>query len=282
MTFILKLSEVHLRRLYLSLRDWRGVVDKLAPESSSAHRFAFWTLSAALAKRLRSIFLPCLSVSIGDAVSELELAASSLCQSGNAVKKRKLNDERTESSYDSVSMQVVQPVLLCLEHALRADGLDGGSWIRADENQRYHALLEPMGKLLQARIPGNFLKENDHLSSSFARVIMGEYSDLGNVVSCLSALANAAGNEQLWKPLNYYVLEACGNESRGEVRKAGLTCLVSLMKSLGEEYMVLLPECLPILSELLEDTDEEIAGLAKECVTLAEDLLGTSLEDSLR
>jgi U3 small nucleolar RNA-associated protein 10 len=282
MTFILKLSEVHLRRLYLSLRDWRGVVDKLAPESSSAHRFAFWTLSAALAKRLRSIFLPCLSVSIGDAVSELELAASSLCQSGNAVKKRKLNDERTESSYDSVSMQVVQPVLLCLEHALRADGLDGGSWIRADENQRYHALLEPMGKLLQARIPGNFLKENDHLSSPFARVIVGEYSDLGNVVSCLSALANAAGNEQLWKPLNYYVLEACGNESRGEVRKAGLTCLVSLMKSLGEEYMVLLPECLPILSELLEDTDEEIAGLAKECVTLAEDLLGTSLEDSLR
>jgi hypothetical protein len=282
MTFILKLSEVHLRRLYLSLRDWRGVVDKLAPESSSAHRFAFWTLSAALAKGLRSIFLPCLSVSIGDAVSELELAASSLCQSGNAVKKRKLNDERTESSYDSVSMQVVQPVLLCLEHALRADGLDGGSWIRADENQRYHALLEPMGKLLQARIPGNFLKENDHLSSPFARVIVGEYSDLGNVVSCLSALANAAGNEQLWKPLNYYVLEACGNESRGEVRKAGLTCLVSLMKSLGEEYMVLLPECLPILSELLEDTDEEIAGLAKECVTLAEDLLGTSLEDSLR
>ena len=54
------------------------------------------------------------------------------------------------------------------------------------------------------------------------------------------------------------------------------------MESVGEEYMVLLPECLPTLSELLEDEDEEIAGLARECVTLGEELLGESLEDSLR
>jgi len=44
----------------------------------------------------------------------------------------------------------------------------------------------------------------------------------------------------------------------------------------------LLPECLPTLSELLEDVDEEIAGLAKECVSLGEDLIGESLEESLR
>ena len=54
------------------------------------------------------------------------------------------------------------------------------------------------------------------------------------------------------------------------------------MKSLGEEYMVLLPECLPILAELLEDNDEEVAGLAQDCISLGEELLGESLEDSLR
>jgi len=43
-----------------------------------------------------------------------------------------------------------------------------------------------------------------------------------------------------------------------------------------------LPECLPVLSELLEDGDEDICALAKECVTLAEELIGESLEDSLR
>lgn len=104
----------------------------------------------------------------------------------------------------------------------------------------------------------------------------------GTVTGCLTALAAAAGHEQLWKPLNHAVLEACGNESRAEVRKGGVACLLSLIKALGEEYMVLLPECLPVLSELLEDSDEEIAGLAQECVSFGEELLGESLQDSLR
>jgi U3 small nucleolar RNA-associated protein 10 len=46
--------------------------------------------------------------------------------------------------------------------------------------------------------------------------------------------------------------------------------------------MVLLPECLPVLSELLEDEDEDIAAIAKDCIALGEELLGESLEDSLR
>jgi U3 small nucleolar RNA-associated protein 10 len=46
--------------------------------------------------------------------------------------------------------------------------------------------------------------------------------------------------------------------------------------------MVLIPECLPVLSELLEDNDEDIAGLAQDCISLSEELLGESLQDSLR
>jgi U3 small nucleolar RNA-associated protein 10 len=53
------------------------------------------------------------------------------------------------------------------------------------------------------------------------------------------------------------------------------------MESVGEEYMVLVPECLPMLSERLEDANEEIAGAARACVELAEELLGESLEDNL-
>ena len=46
--------------------------------------------------------------------------------------------------------------------------------------------------------------------------------------------------------------------------------------------MVLLPECLPILPELLEDSDEETASLAQECISLSEELLEESLHNSLR
>jgi U3 small nucleolar RNA-associated protein 10 len=97
----------------------------------------------------------------------------------------------------------------------------------------------------------------------------------------LLALATAAGDEQLWKPLNHVVLQACSHESRNEVRKAGVTCLLSLVKSIGEEYMVLIPEYLPILAELLEDSDEEIARLTRDCIADAEELLGESLQDNL-
>jgi hypothetical protein len=45
--------------------------------------------------------------------------------------------------------------------------------------------------------------------------------------------------------------------------------------------MVLIPECLPVLAELLEDSDEEVAGLAQDCIALSEELLGESLQDSL-
>ena len=91
-------------------------------------------------------------------------------------------------------------------------------------------------------------------------------------------MAAAGGNEQLWTPLNHAVLKACDDESRSDIRRA--VCLFELMKSIGEECMVLLPENLPALAELLEDSNEEVANLAKEVVTKAEELIGESLEDS--
>jgi hypothetical protein len=287
-TLVLKLSELQLRGLYQSLREWRGEFDKTNPEKLAKRRYAFWTVSAALSKELRSIFLPCFSMVISDVVGELELAASSLCQpklaekSAGGNKKRRLTGSDEDAGYGVESLRTLEPLLRCLEHCLRADALDGGNWVRSDENQRYNSLLEPLGKLLQSRVPPDTHTDEGTVSDPFQRIVHGAVEDGGSVVSCLTALAAAAGNEQLWKPLNHSVLDACGNESRSEVRQAGIACLLSLMKSLGEEYMVLLPECLPVLSELLEDSDETIASLAKETVTLAEELIGESLEDSLR
>jgi hypothetical protein len=169
---------------------------------------------------------------------------------------------------------------MCLETCIRSDAHDGGQWIRADDSRRYNLLVEPLGKLLQCRVPdGPELPQSG--VEAYRLVVQGSGSGNGSVVGCLVALAAAAGDEQLWKPLNHAVLQACSNELRPEVRRAGVSSLLSLIRSLGEEYMVLLPECLPSLSELLEDSDEEIAGLAQECIGLSEELLGESLQDSL-
>jgi len=58
------------------------------------------------------------------------------------------------------------------------------------------------------------------------------------------------------------------------VRKAGPPALLSVLRMLGDECMVLLPECLPVLSELLEDKNEDMASFARECIHIGEELLG--------
>lgn len=225
------------------------------------------------------------------AVSKLCVTKSSEKIAGGKKKRRLASSSDDDAGLDSnETLRALQPLLLCLESALKADAHEGGTWVRADDGERFNSLLSPLGKLLQCKVTLHFplstRSENSKgstLASPFQKLVQGVGTEeCGNVVSCVTALASAAGNEQLWKPLNHKVLDACGNESRSEVRKGGVSCLLSLIKALGEEYMVLLPECLPVLSELLEDGDEEIASLAQECVSLGEDLLGESLQDSLR
>jgi hypothetical protein len=69
-SLVLKLSEVQLRTLYAKMRDWRSEV---AQESAGAKQrsLAFWILSSALSKHLKSIYLPCLTTVFSDAVAEL-------------------------------------------------------------------------------------------------------------------------------------------------------------------------------------------------------------------
>jgi len=300
LALVLKLSEAQLRPLYARIREWRGDLDETSTERDDADdaatkRYAFWSMSALLSKELRSIFLPCLSSVLPDAIKELEFAANKLCtpdlfsKKENGKKRRRLGESR-EGTCNSSALKPLQPILLCLESALKADAHEGGNWIRGDDGQRHTLILEPLGKLLQAKLPSDMPVVASSVGESksiaitpYENLIQGIGTlDYGSLSRCIVALAMAAGDERMWKPINHALLQACESNDRAEVRRAGVHCLKSVMESIGEEYMVLLPECLPALSELLEDEDEEIAGLARECVTLGEELLGESLEDSLR
>jgi U3 small nucleolar RNA-associated protein 10 len=281
---IMKISEVQLRKLFVLFKEWRGDFNTEEPEAGAEKRYAYWFICSRLSKALRGIFLPCLTITFTDAVLELEVATKIMCKATDTEKrgnKRRRVEDLGDLKYGVESFRSLQPLCLCLEYALTADAHQGGNWIRGDDNQKYVSLLTPLGKLLQARVPIDFHSKSPD-SSGFQSLVLGPALQSGSVIGCLKALACAGGNEQLWKPLNHAVLEACGNETRNEVKRAGLTCLSTLIESLGDEYLVLIPECLPVLSELLEDADEDVATLAKDIVTLAEEMLGESLESSLR
>jgi hypothetical protein len=224
------------------------------------------------------------------AVSRMSMDSKSSSKQGKK-KRRKLSAGSVESMSQEgdtnsrlEQLRPLQPVLLTLESAMKADAHAGGGWIRTDDGNRFQALLTPLSKLFNAKVPSELpMKAVEDATadkaSAYDRLVRGVGTlEYGNVVGCITAMAAAVGNEQMWKPLNHAILGACGNEDRREVCKAGVTALLSIIRTTGEEYMVLLPESLPVLSELLEHSDEEISAMAKECIHLGEELLGESLD----
>lgn len=50
----------------------------------------------------------------------------------------------------------------------------------------------------------------------------------------------------------------------------------------GEEYLLLLPECLPFLSELLEDDSADVIAATGELIRYIEELSGEKLDAFLQ
>lgn len=72
---------------------------------------------------------------------------------------------------------------------------------------------------------------------------------------CLAQLASASGKDALWKAMANAVLMKTRSKRAG-VRVAALVSLRQCFEVIGEEFLALLPECLPFLSELLEVSHE--------------------------
>lgn len=61
-----------------------------------------------------------------------------------------------------------------------------------------------------------------------------------------------------------------------------LKTLHKLFAEVGEEYLMMLPECLPFLSEMLEDDSEDVVALASEVIRYVEELSGEDLDSYLQ
>lgn len=58
------------------------------------------------------------------------------------------------------------------------------------------------------------------------------------------------------------------------VRLAAVECEQSLTERLGEDWLALLPEMLPFISELLEDDDEKVEKEVRRWIGRIESILG--------
>ena len=100
------------------------------------------------------------------------------------------------------------------------------------------------------------------------------------LVLCLGQMALTSGSDVLWKQLNSSVL-MCTRSDKPRARRLALNTLAFLVDRLKEEYLVLLPETLPFLAEVLEDTDAENVGNAQALVKKLEEVSGEDLAQYL-
>ncbi|KAI9721288.1 MAG: hypothetical protein M1812_002450 [Candelaria pacifica] len=104
---------------------------------------------------------------------------------------------------------------------------------------------------------------------------------ISEVVPAITELAAAADSADHHKEMNTAILKHLRSED-AQVRLAAVKCEQSLAERLGEEWLALLPEMLPLISELQEDDDEDVERETHRWIVKIEGILGESLEAMLQ
>ncbi|EDR21803.1 bap28, putative [Entamoeba dispar SAW760] len=95
---------------------------------------------------------------------------------------------------------------------------------------------------------------------------------------CLCQFALCVPNQVCWKPLNHQLLIQT-QHTDSIVRLAALHCMIHLWDTIAADIVYLLPETLPYLTDLMEDTNQEVVEAAKEFAQIVQKHLGA---DSLQ
>lgn len=99
------------------------------------------------------------------------------------------------------------------------------------------------------------------------------------IAPTIAQLAKAIA-EKHWKPLNYQLLLKTRDEDAA-IRRGSIRIIREMYSRIGEEFLVMLPETITFIHELLEDGEEEVEEEMRTTVKVIEGLLGESLQEYL-
>ncbi|XP_075718875.1 HEAT repeat-containing protein 1 [Rhinoderma darwinii] len=238
---VMKLSEATFRPLFFKLFDWSKT------EASSNDRLlTFCRLADCIADKLKGLF----TLFAGHLVKPF----AEILNQTNVIK----TDEAFFESDDNndKSCLLLEFVLNCLHKIFLYDTQHFVSKERAE------ALMMPLVDQIE-----NLLGGDERYQMRVSR----------SLVPCIAQFSVAIADDSLWKPLNYQILLKMRHSSP-EVRFAALLVLVDLVEKLRENYMVLLPESIPFLAELMEDECEEVEQQCQKSIKQLETILGESLQ----
>ncbi|KAK7952503.1 armadillo-type protein [Apiospora aurea] len=128
--------------------------------------------------------------------------------------------------------------------------------------------------------PSHFNEACPVLAAQFALPYSGHELQT-YLVPAVVELAAAADSQEHQKELNGSLLKHLRSETAA-VRLAVVKAEQSLTQRLGEDWLAMLPEMLPYISELQEDDDEEVERETQRWIVGIEEILGESLDAMLQ
>ncbi|KAI8486292.1 HEAT repeat-containing protein 1 [Branchiostoma belcheri] len=242
LSLVMKLSEVTFRPMFFKLYDWAS-----RPDSSRQRLLTFYRLAEAMADRLKSLFVLFAGHIVKNAAATLD--------SNNVYK--------TEEPYfgDSDADQRKSSLLLgyILDCLYKVFLYDNENFVN---KETFDLLMQPLVDQIENLQGGE-------------EVFTARVED--HVVPCIAQFAVAVGDDASWKPLHYQIMLKTRHDSP-KVRYAALQVLEEFQKKLGESFMVLLPETIPFLAELMEDECEEVEDQCQKVISEMETTLGEDLQ----
>ncbi|XP_007527955.1 HEAT repeat-containing protein 1 isoform X2 [Erinaceus europaeus] len=238
---VVKLSEVTFRPLFFKLFDWAKTED--APKD---RLLTFYNLADCIADKLKGLF----TLFAGHLVKPF---ADTL----NQVNISKTDEAFFDSENDPEKCcLLLQFILNCLYKIFLFDTQHFISKERAE------ALMMPLVDQLENRLGGE---------EKFQERVAQQ------LIPCIAQFSVAMADDSLWKPLNYQILLKT-RDSSPKVRFAALITVLALAEKLKENYIVLLPESIPFLAELMEDECEEVERQCQKTIQQLEAILGEPLQ----
>jgi U3 small nucleolar RNA-associated protein 10 len=315
---VMKLSESKFKPFFLRMQDWATSSSSAADASSAlsvGRAAAFLAAVNMFAHRLRAVFVPYYRYYSALLMKHLvdDIMAGSSGEK-RAKKKRKSSAADTSAAAAAseglllsswlARLRAVRAVHLLALHEAAAGS--SASAVLQDQQERFERLLPLVVEQLATSPPAVVAAVlADEGADSVLDLPGGAVAALGPVgkavveagglaavqvnvdlvgqaaLGALLQMAVAGGSDITWKPLHHALLMATrGGSLRAKLLAlGGVSRLVELLK---EEYLMLLPEALPFLSELIEDGDVAVEGAAQGLVVQLEELSGEKLEQYLK
>ncbi|XP_065486544.1 HEAT repeat-containing protein 1 isoform X1 [Caloenas nicobarica] len=240
-SMVMKLSEASFRPLFFKLFDWSKTESTLKDRLLTFHRIA--DCIADKLKGLFTLFAGHLVKPFAETLNQVNVAKT---------------DEAFFDSENSAekSCLLLQFTLDCLHKLFLFDTQKFLSKERAE------TLMMPLVDQLE-NVLGGDEKFQERVTA--------------HLIPCIAQFSVAMADDSLWKPLNYQILLKTRHTSP-KVRFAALLALVEVAQKLKENYLVLLPESIPFLAELMEDECEEVEQQCQKTIQKLEVILGEPLQ----